>query len=327
MNQKLRKFFGTHGEIHPEPFPQPVFITGLMRSGTTYLSDILSCHPQILKVGFELRQAWSQIGGADCIESGNYLDADNSDHIFSNNMTYYYSRFIAESKTVKRHLMRAKIKFTKGHGRLFYDWDNIIPLNKFPHFTNRIKFINALYPNSKIILIVRSIEGHCSSMKSHFDNEYLKHGTVNSITEDVKNAWITNVESANPITDSTYPKNFSVIPKMWIRLNELALKEISDLPESQKTIITYEDLFNHQNTIIPKIFEFVGTDTRHNKKIRKISDKRFTKRNTSTIGNPLDKWKKYLSKEEVEQLYQIIKENQEQYDYIRSVLDTGRMKP
>ena len=35
-----------------------------MRSGTTFLVDKLSSHPQLLKIGVELNQVWTDIGGA-----------------------------------------------------------------------------------------------------------------------------------------------------------------------------------------------------------------------------------------------------------------------
>ena len=46
----LRNAFGTHGEPAPKPLAAPIFVTGCMRSGTTFLVDKMATHPQLLKI-------------------------------------------------------------------------------------------------------------------------------------------------------------------------------------------------------------------------------------------------------------------------------------
>ena len=64
LPESLRNLFGTHGEPAARMTNAPLFVTGSMRSGTTFLVDKLSSHPQLLKIGVELNQVWTDIGGA-----------------------------------------------------------------------------------------------------------------------------------------------------------------------------------------------------------------------------------------------------------------------
>ena len=62
LPKALRELFGTHGEPRATPLEQPIFVTGCMRSGTTFLVDKMASHPQLLKIGVELNQVWTDLG-------------------------------------------------------------------------------------------------------------------------------------------------------------------------------------------------------------------------------------------------------------------------
>ncbi len=327
MHSGLRKIFGTEGEIRPLSFPAPVFIIGLMRSGTTFLADILSNHPQLLKIGFELRKTWTEIGGADCIYERNVMDEKDVRMQYANNMVFYYTRFIHASMGLKRHLMRWKEKSQKGHGRIFYDWDNVIPLNKLPHFTNRILYLHKLFPESKIIYIIRSIEGHSSSMKVHFDNEYRTNRYINFFPEFGNDSWTTAEESKDFYKSaSTYPDNFRLIPEMWMRLNHKALSDLQSLPTEKYKVLNYEDLFQNPEKVLPGLFQFIGTDKKYDSIIPAIASKKSKKRNTTTQGNPLEKWHTYMTEEEKTVIDQLKQERKDQYEFIKKAIKKAEIK-
>ncbi len=157
LNPKIRELLNTHGEIKAYEYNMPLFITGCMRSGTTFLHNILARHPQLLKMGFELNYAWDKIGGAPILKECQYRNQTHASPEFTYNMTNYYYDFIKENKTLKRKLMRG-VEIIQGKpNRISYDWDNIVPVNKSPHFMNKIKYITTLFPESKIILVISEL--------------------------------------------------------------------------------------------------------------------------------------------------------------------------
>ena len=145
------KLLNAPTEPSGKSFNDPIFLVGLMRSGTTLLMNTLSEHPQLLKVGFELNKVWTDIGGAPCSVNCNERTEHDFNPVYANNMTSYFTEYIENSKTVKGHLARWFAKRHYGSGGIFYDWENVRVMNKSPHLSNKIRYINAMYPNAKYI--------------------------------------------------------------------------------------------------------------------------------------------------------------------------------
>lgn len=106
LNDNLREIFKTHGEPRASMVNPPLFITGCMRSGTTFLANKLATHPQLLKVGAELNQVWTDIGGADIRGACPHLTEADANMATAYQMSNYFFQYIEESKSWKRHLMR-----------------------------------------------------------------------------------------------------------------------------------------------------------------------------------------------------------------------------
>ncbi len=328
MTPTIRRIFNIVSETPANPFPAPVFMVGLMRSGTTFLVDKMTQHPQLLKLGVELNDIWSAIGGADCVETCSYKTEADATFEAANNMSNYIGHFIEDSKSIKRHLMRWRHLSKKGSGRIFYDWEQIIPVNKSPHLTNKIRYVHALFPTSKVLLIVRSIQGHCSSQKVFFDREYQELTKINYLPSNAHACWTRIPEkqvAANMEKERIYPNNFSLIPQMWIRLNALALRDIQKLPPKQFAVVAYEDLVQHQAIILAKLFDFLQLDPKHQAAERKMLHTELNIIN-SNKGNPLDKWKKQLTSEEIKSMEQCISQNQAEYNFIMETLNNIKIK-
>ena len=324
-----RKTLNMESEITPKPFPDGLFIVGCHRSGTSMLVDKLTQHPQLFKVGVELNDIWTAIGGAQCKGLNEYRDEKDANFQAANNMTHYFSRFIDESKSFRRHLMRSKNWFTSRKGSIFYDWDHVIPVNKSPNLTNKIGYIHTLFPGFKVILIVRSILGHSSSAKVFFNRLYENYGMVNYIAENPKDGYIRihKDETTNQaLDDRIFPGDFSIIPYLWIRLNRVAMEDIVRLPEEQRLIISYEDFVRYQDHYLERIFDFLEVLPRHNQATQKIIHSGMKIINTSTKGDPLEKWKTQLTHEEISQVERVVAENREDYDFIENSLNKLALK-
>ena len=322
--QKLRKILGTQGEPDPQLARLPLFITGTMRSGTTLLVNKLSEHPQLFKIGDELNHIWTEIGGASCVGICEHKNENEADNYYTYQMTNYFSQYIHKSKNTVRKLMRLYWYQKHNIGRINYDWDEIVPMNKSTHLMNKIGYVNGLFPGAKIILIIRDIYGQSSSQKFHFDEDFKKRQMYNFVPDDTMGCWtrrkIKNVDDLN--TDKVYPGNFSVIPAMWLRLNSIALDKINELPEPQRLVISYEDLVQNQSAVLKKVFGFIGLNPGHEHEVEKICNQVMKFRNTTTAGNPLNKWKKLLSVNEIEQINTQINENRDAYDKILHALES-----
>lgn len=316
LNPFLRRVFKTYGEPASKKYNMPLFVTGCPRSGTTLLVDKLSSHPQLLKIGVELNDAWTKIGGASIKGHCDYKNATDASGYYTYQMTNYFSDFIHESKTLKRHLMRANSRLNYKTGRVFYDWPNIIPVNKSPHLMNKIGYVRSLFPQSKFIIIIRDIYGHSASMKHHFLKLHRTKSLLYYVPNEKHACW-SNTSNKNTITGvKYYPENFELIPEMWFKLNILALETVKTLAEEQVLIVSYENLVNDQENTIKRIFQFLKLDEKHEHHIEKIAKSKVNIINATTKGEPLEKWKKQLTTEEKESVKRTISKNMEYYKII-----------
>lgn len=319
LNSALREVLGTHGEIKPERYNSPLFITGCMRSGTTLLVEKLALHPQLFKIGSELNDVWNKIGGAPMIPDCRFLNKNDVSPEFTFQMSSYIQEFINDRKGLKFKLVRVNEFLRKGHGRINYDWSNLIPLNKSPHLMNKIEYVGGLFPMSKFILIIRDIYAQSASLKVHFDLAYKKHGIIHFAPEDHTSCWSTMIENEKINHSLTYPKNFSIIPKMWMRLNFLALKSIFDnVGIDRVLIIKYEDIIQGDPLIWKRIFNFIGTMEKYKGEEMEIAEATLKYKNTTTKGDSLTKYLSVLTEEEIQQIRNIVDTYQEEYKFINN---------
>lgn len=323
LNSFLRNLLGTQGQPDASPLNPPLFITGSMRSGTTLIVDKLSSHPQLIKIGSELNEIWTEVGGAPMKGSCPHLTKENADPKYTYQMTNYIVSFLNDSKTLRRRLMRRIVKMNTKLGRVNYDWDNIIPVNKSPHLMNKLSYVNALFPESKNILIVRNIFAHSASMKVHFDNAYKNKNLVHVMETGEHSCWsdLPKAKFGNELPTNVYPSDFSLIPKMWLRLNSIALKEIAQLPKEKYLIVSYEKLVVEQESELRRIFDFLELREEYKEDENTICKSGQKMINTTTSGNPLDKWKKHLSEEEKSMIEKVIEEDADTYNFILSHLN------
>ena len=326
LPESLRNLFGTHGEPAARITNAPLFVTGCMRSGTTFLVDKLSSHPQLLKIGVELNQVWTDIGGASIKETCDHKVAADASAEYTYQMTAYFANFIQESRSFKRKAMRRYAKYFHGLGRASYDWENIIPVNKSPHLMNKLGYVGALFPKSTLLLIVRDVYSHSASMKYHFEKLHKADGRT-YFMEDSPEACYSQSYGEVPEGKPSFPGDFSIIPALWIRMNTLAFKELNEATFQQKIVVSYEDLVTNQKGTLIAVFEALKLMPSHATASSEIAEKATVLVNTTTKGNPLEKWKDQLSSEEVDAIDSALSKHAEDYAFITSSLEQLKIRP
>jgi hypothetical protein len=177
-----------------------------------------------------------------------------------------------------------------------------------------------MYPQSKYIVIVRSPHGQSASIKMFFQKSHEKDGRYVQLPQESGACW-SNVSSqdydkVNP--KEVFPGNFNIIPQAWLRLNKTMFKHLEHVPENQKVVIAYEDLMNERADSLHRVFEMLQLKDEHREVVEKMIERERKIHNTSTKGNPLEKWKKHLSELEQKGLDNILLSNKEDYEYIKS---------
>lgn len=303
-----------------KPFKDPVFLIGLMRSGTTLLMNTLSEHPQLLKAGFELNRVWSDIGGAPCSVNCDERTEAHFKQEYANNMTAYFSKYIEDSKSIKRYISRWSEKRYYNAGSISYDWENVRIMNKSPHLSHKIRYLNAMYPNAKFIVIIRSPYGQSASLKMHLLKYHKNEKYYFELKPNSNTCWTNwidpDLEKLNK--ERLFPGNFKLIPEYWMRMNNLIFDHLKHIPKERQIVFSYEDLVVNQEKTLGSIFKFLDLDPKHRKSELDIIKKKQKIQNTDTKGNPLTKWKRYLNREEQKAIDLELLNNKTIFDNIRN---------
>lgn len=311
------KLLNVPTELPPKKFHHPVFLLGIMRSGTTLLMNTLAEHPQLLKVGFELNGVWTDIGGAPITKGNHERTEEHFNVTAANNMTAYFANYIKESQSLIRKLSRISQKRFYGSGGVNYDWNHLFPLNKSPHLSNKVRYLNAMYPESRYIVIVRSPMGQCASMKMFFLKKVKDEGLNFYLPSNESEGWQSiKIESIKQQKDRLFPESFSLLAEAWINTNYTMFKHLEHIKEENKVVISYEELMNNRGGAIRAIFDVLKLKSAYKPIEKKIIQKQRKIHNTATEGNPLEKWKKHFNEEEKDQLRSVFSAHKEKLDFI-----------
>lgn len=300
LNEELRSIFKTEAQPLYNIEHSPLFITGCMRSGTTLLADKLTWHPQILKIGTELNEIWDEYANVPILEGCDHMDEADASYEMARRMNIYFSKFIAESKTLKRQVVRLNDNIRRGKGRVFYDWEDLIPMNKSPHLINKLGLVGKLFPKSKMLIIIRNPFAHAASMKFFIKEEFRKTGKKFFVTNDELDCWHISDKEVSK-TALKYPRDFNSIPLMWKRMNTRAINYALKYP-NRVQLVSYEALVSIPEVEYGKIFDFLHLKNEHHKAEEQIVGKKLDFKNTSTKGSPLNKWKKQLTSQEIKEV-------------------------
>jgi hypothetical protein len=241
-------------------------------------------------------------------------------------MATYFADFVRESKTNKRKAMRSYLKRFHGLGRASYDWDHIVPVNKSPHFMNKLGYVGALFPRSTMIIIVRDIYSHSASMKYHFEKLHEADGRT-YFMEDSLTACYSQTVGEAPAGKAAYPGNFSIIPHLWFRMNKVAFEEFEGAGFAKKLVVSYEDLVTNQKGTLSALFKALELRPEHDAVAKEIAEKSTVLVNTTTKGSPLEKWKQQLNAQEIGAIDAVVTNHSQEYAFIRESLERLKIQP
>lgn len=314
---RIRTLLQMQSEPPAHRLPRTAFIAGCMRSGTSFLVGKLSQHPQLLHVGSELNDIWTAVGGAPCSEVCQYRDELHFDVEYAQNMAHYFAEYARQSRKLRRHAMRWRHKQRTGSGRLTYDWQHLICINKSTHLTNKIRYVKSLFPNSKWIVLIRSIYGNAGSSKVFFNNLNDRQGLTFCVPDNSRDCW-TTAPGQNSGTNGKigYPGDFRAIPLMWLRLNYQLFQDLERIPSKDVLVVPYERLVERQSEQLMSIFRFLDLEDSHSREAEQIAGTSMKPMNTSTSGDPLSKWRTHLTSEELKVIADEVNVQDEQFTYI-----------
>jgi len=309
MIESLRKILVIKREITSTPFLPPVFLTGCMRSGTTFLTNLLTEHPQLLHLEGELINVWTSVGGMDCEQNRKYLNRKNVSNEFTANMASHFEKCYLEFSKPKYNFWRIVNKMKRGSGGLKKEWKDLRLMNKNVHFINRTDYLLEMFQQSKVILIIRPIEPQVNSLKLHFE-KIEKNKKFISCPKNTKDSWITGGQKRN--------WNLKQLAEKWVQLNKTAIEDLHKNSPDQYLILDYNKMVEAPKETINDIYTFIGLMPYEIEISNTITDRKTF--NTNTSGNPTTDWQTRLTEEEKETIETVKRENKKDYDFILSQL-------
>lgn len=237
---------------------KPVFIVGCGRSGTTMLFDLLSNHPEFARThGYpdgEDHEGWIKHG--KCVMAG---IGNPTNQKFGNGINGYQYCLHMTQEDVTDNIV------SDMHD---YYWNDVLcgdakkrVLNKQPHLSNKLDYLLGIFPDAKIIHIVRDCQPMVASWIAIMDQVPSLMVYVPQ-DEEFPCLWLmqkpeTSV-AINRINRHSrfYPGGGAEsFADYWRKVNDGVIKQMVGM-ESQLLSIRYEDLIEQPHKIAAKLVNF-----------------------------------------------------------------------
>ena len=237
---------------------RPIFIVGLGRSGSTVLFDLVASHPDLIRTrGYpdgEDHDGWIKHG--KCIMSG----------IGNNSHSRYGSGINGGSPCLHMTVDDATEAVVEGMNRYYsnevLDGDHSKRvINKNPHLTNKLNYLLKIFPDAKILHIIRDCQPVVASWLAAFDD----HPTLMAYLpshERFPCMWIMSrptdpgsVEMFKSRSDFYPSESADLFINLWIKGNRGVIDQMIGR-ESQLMTVRYEDLIQEPSKILSGIGQF-----------------------------------------------------------------------
>lgn len=242
---------------------KPIFIVGCGRSGTGMLFDLIGQHPTIKKTtGYpdgEDHDGWIKYG--HCVMAG--IGNHNSTRFGDGINGYQYCLSMTENDlnddiVKKMHSYYFNHVLQKDAGKR--------SLNKQPHLSNKLKYLLGIFPDAKIIHIIRDCEHMVASWKAIMK-------AISSLilylppNEEIPCFWLMK-QPIDPIARKCLGDNRNFYPgggeeifiDYWNKVNIGIPKQMTQLPEQLLTI-RYEEIIKNPKLTLNRIFDYCELDS------------------------------------------------------------------
>lgn len=214
--------------------PDPVFVVGCSRSGTTITYETIAAAPQLLALGHEIPEFWDSLWGPRM--NGWESEAAGAEHAQPGHraaaLSYFYQRL--------------------GKGRV---------LDKTCINVMRIKYLYRLFPNATFVYIHRDGRDNVSSMMEgwRYDGHFRLSKFLGPIPErvEINNGEFDDWSFFLPPgwREYNHASLEEVCAYQWLTANRLALEAKRDIPTEQWIQLRYEDIFDQPVRMFKDVFE------------------------------------------------------------------------
>ena len=220
--------------------PDPVFLVGCSRSGTTVTYETLTAAPQFLKFGWEIPQFWDSLYGP--LNNGWHSEAAGAEHALPAHrhaaLRYFYQRL--------------------GKGWV---------LDKTCINVMRIPYLHALFPKARFVFIQRDGRDNVSSMMDGWhhgrsDGDFKLSQFFGPFPEPVAIEGGRFTDWAFFLAPGWAAYNRAPLEEVcafqWVSANRLALDARKAIPADQWVHLRYEDIFERPVEMFRHAFERLG---------------------------------------------------------------------
>lgn len=227
-------------DINRIPMPDPVFVIGCSRSGTTITYETLAAAPQFRSLGWEIPQFWNSLHGP--LNNGWHSEA-------------------ADAGNARPEHRDAAMRYLYQH--LGPGW----VLDKTCINVMRVSYLHRLFPDAKFVFIQRDGRDNISSMMDGWrtgrsDGRFELTQFFGSFPEEVAieggqfREW--SFFLAPGWQDYNHAGLAEVCAFQWISANQMALKAKREVPDSQWIHLRYEDIFERPVEMFREAFQRLG---------------------------------------------------------------------
>ena len=289
----------------PSRICKPVIIVGTGRAGSTMLFNMLGAHPYLVPTrGFpdgEDTEMWVKVGGAFIAGFGSLKSKSPVGSCFCLPMD---ETDIEQSRcqSIHTYLVNKYSQLNDSQKRL---------LNKNPHLSNKVSFIHAIFPDVKLVHLIRHPLAVITSWKvilSQF------HDIVIEIPDDLtgcmniypNQGWYNYTAHIGRINNNIYcsqnVESIRLLARYWLNININIVNQVERIESIDYHRISYESICVDQNAALSRLFNFCEVPEYAKCQIKARPDRN-------------EKWKTSLTEQEVEMIRDELKGQSERFDY------------
>jgi len=237
--------------MHPPlEIVRPVFITGTVRSGSTFLSQCLNSHPGLdwvyeASTGTELCAEWANLGGV---------------HIGAPVAGYSDCPAMSSEQATPEVCQRIREGFAAVWGRQGGNTSKRF-LHKNPHFCNKLPFLRGVFPDTRLIITSRDVRSCVLSVQMLWMKVQKVNGVSHFLPEDETACWGCSPpvprESIDPAR--LFPGgSIRVLGEYWLRMHECLEAGLEGFDHAM--MVRHRDLIANPQEQLRRVFVALDLD-------------------------------------------------------------------